>query len=133
MTLPSRHAYLTEHPPPPPNPFLTEQAPDIMKKKGDHENDESDGAGADEGAEEGIAFIEKDGKCYCEHDYQELFGPRCAECGLVFALESEEAFQAPAPKEGGGERPSDLYCKAHYEARYGRACLSARKVSHSDI
>lgn len=55
-------------------------------------------------------FYERDGKAYCQRDYQELFGPRCSAGGELIGQRRHF------------EKDGKTYCEDHYWQQFGKRC-----------
>lgn len=64
----------------------------------------------------GKGFFERDGKAYCERDYQELFGLRCAAGGELIG--QRRYF----------EKDGQAYCEDHYWQRFGKQCAIGGEI-----
>ncbi len=64
----------------------------------------------------GKKFYERDGKAYCEQDYQELFGLRCAAGGELIG------------KRPYYEKDGKAYCEDHYWERFGKRCAIGGEI-----
>uniref|UniRef100_A0A0K0DWE8 LIM zinc-binding domain-containing protein n=1 Tax=Strongyloides stercoralis TaxID=6248 RepID=A0A0K0DWE8_STRER len=85
-------------------------------------------------------FFERAGKAYCEHDYHELFSPRCAACqgpikdrcvtamGKTFHTEHFVCVECKGDfgAEGYHEKDGLPYCKTDFFRLYGPKCRGCR-------
>ncbi|KAI8800629.1 hypothetical protein BJ742DRAFT_685865 [Cladochytrium replicatum] len=86
----------------------------------------------------GAGFLEKDGLPYCETDYFQLFGMKCAGCGKVilgeYVTALEKSWHAGCFSCMDCKKPFDnatyfdldgyAYCEHHYHLRRGSICAA---------
>ena len=65
---------------------------------------------------QGQSFYERDGKAYCQRDYDELFGMRCAAGGELIG--QRRYF----------EKDGKAYCEDHYWERFGKRCAIGGEI-----
>lgn len=64
----------------------------------------------------GKGFYEREGKAYCEHDFNELFGMRCASGGELIG------------RRKYFEKDGKTYCEEHYWQRFGKRCAIGGEI-----